>query len=162
MRIAPNFPIIIKVGAAHAGFGKIKLNDYHQFEDFASVMALSSDYITAEPFIQADYDIRIQKIGNQYREFRRKISINWKANQGGAVLEDMQVSDTHKKWIDECSMLYGGMDILALDILHTREGKEWILELNDCQIGFPPIHEEEDMKAVVNLVIKKLEMSIGG
>jgi hypothetical protein len=43
-----------------------------------SVMAMYKDYITAEPFI-ADkiHDLRIQKIGNHYRAYKR-ISANWK------------------------------------------------------------------------------------
>ena len=45
----------------------MRLGAHHEFEDFTSVMALYADYCTAEPFIQAQYDIRIQKIGEHLR-----------------------------------------------------------------------------------------------
>jgi hypothetical protein len=65
------FPGVVKVGHAHAGMGKMKIHDHHDFEDFSSVMALSNDYVTAEPFYEGVYDIRIQKIGDRYRAFKR-------------------------------------------------------------------------------------------
>ena len=83
MHFTPAYPIVVKVGHSHAGeslpstcrkrtngsagFGKMRLNFHHEFEDFASVMALHSDYCTAEPFIEAQYDIRIQRIGEHTR-----------------------------------------------------------------------------------------------
>mmetsp|Transcript_25190 Transcript_25190/g.40428 ORF Transcript_25190/g.40428 Transcript_25190/m.40428 type:complete len:85 (+) Transcript_25190:953-1207(+) len=34
-------------------------------------MSMSKHYCTAEPFVQGNYDIRIQKIGKHYRAFKR-------------------------------------------------------------------------------------------
>lgn len=39
------------MGHGQAGYGKMKLNDHHQFEDFKSVMAMTENYCTAEEFL---------------------------------------------------------------------------------------------------------------
>ncbi len=153
---APDPPFVMKVGAAHAGFGKMRIESRQQLDDFTSLMAMYPDYTTAEPFIKAEFDIRIQKIGSLYRAFKRKIVASWKANVFGTEPEDIPVTSTYKLWVDECSKLFGGMDILALDVLHTASGEDVIIELNDCQIGFVKRHEQEDMMNVTRLVIEKL------
>lgn len=48
---SPNFPAVVKVGHGQAGFGKMIIQDHHQFEDFKSVMAMSDKYCTAEEFL---------------------------------------------------------------------------------------------------------------
>eukprot|EP00494_Astrolonche_serrata_P033938 UN34207 len=73
------FPCVVKVGYAHAGMGKMKIPHHHDFEDFRSVMAMTKDYVTAEPFLTGSYDLRIQKIGDTIRVYKRiSISGNWK------------------------------------------------------------------------------------
>lgn len=43
----------------------------------------------------------------------------------------MEVTEQYKLWIDECAKLFGGLDICALDLLHSKEtDKVYILELN--------------------------------
>jgi hypothetical protein len=37
--------------------------------------------------------------------------------------------------VDECRQMFGGMDMFALDVLHTAEGKDYILEINDYAMG---------------------------
>jgi hypothetical protein len=53
-------------------------------------------YFTSEPFISWDFDIRIQKIGNHFRAFRRT-SKHWKSNVDIAMKdEDIEVEDRYK------------------------------------------------------------------
>jgi hypothetical protein len=115
------------------------------------VLALHKDYATAEPFIPGRaYDLRIQKIGTHYRVYKRQSS-NWKGNVGNSIIEEIAVTDRYKvhlgttlfthlyyiapttdfvcslgpvqMWADEASKMFGGLDILTVDAIHTTEGK---------------------------------------
>jgi len=46
----------MKVGTAHSGFGKMRVNSIDELEDFRSVTALQARYVTSEPFIKVRYD----------------------------------------------------------------------------------------------------------
>lgn len=129
----PQYPLVVKVGSVHAGYGKMKLDKRTQFEDFKTVMALHNDYITAEPFIEAEYDTRIQKIGDHIRVYKRTtLHDGWKGNMGSALFEDSPVTPKYKMWCDEVSKLFGGLDIFAIDgIISKKDKKEYILEVND-------------------------------
>lgn len=157
MVIDPGFPCVVKVGACHAGYGKIKVDNRSAFEDVRSLVALNGDYATAEEFIKWDYDIRIQKIGNTYRAFRRQ-STNWKGNVGNSSTnEDIPVTPEFKLWADECSKLFGGLDILAVDAVHSVEhDKVVILELNDTAIGLAHRHEAADHAIMRDIILLRL------
>jgi len=156
MVITPDYPLVAKVGAVHAGYGKIKCDNSRQFSDFKSICALHGDYVTVEPFIEWDYDMRIQKIGPHYRAFRR-VSSNWKGNVGNeSIVEDMEMTDRYKLMVDECAKLFGGLDIIGLDLVHGKDGNEWILELNDTAIGLVHKHEKEDMEYMRDIVIARM------
>ena len=51
MTFSTSFPLVAKVGTAHAGFGKMRIQNQSDFEDFRSVCALQDRYVTTEPFI---------------------------------------------------------------------------------------------------------------
>merc|ERR550514_1901117 len=68
------FPAVVKVGSAHAGAGKMKILDHRQMSDFRSVLQMMPEHCTVEPFIEGVEDLRIQKIGANYRAFRRQRS----------------------------------------------------------------------------------------
>ena len=82
-----SFPAVVKVGSAHAGMGKMKVSDHHAMDDVKSlVMMTEGKYLTAEPFIEGSYDIRLQKIGTHMRAFKRtSMSGDWKSTPSFAV-----------------------------------------------------------------------------
>jgi len=157
MLMTPDYPFVAKVAHVHAGYGKLKVENSTQFQDLRGLIAIHDDYVSVEQFIEWDYDLRIQKIGPHYRGFKR-ISTNWKGNVGNqSIVSDMEVSDKHKLMIDECSKIFGGLDICALDLLHSKSNdREYILELNDTAIGLVHEHEYDDMCTIRDLVIYRM------
>jgi len=157
MSLSPQFPSVIKVSHAHAGMGKIKVENDNHWRDVATIIALHDDYCTSEPFIDYDYGLRVQKVGQHYRVFKKVFTgSGWKSQFGGSDLQEISLTDEYKFWVDEASKCFGGMELLALDIMHGKDGKNWIIELNGTAIGFTPGVADEDNKHVVELVVEKM------
>lgn len=159
MLITPKFPVVVKVGHANGGYGKVCVHNHRSFQDIASIVALSDTYATTEPFIPGKCDIRIQKIGTHYRAFKRtSISDNWKTNTGSAVLEEIAITDRYKKWVDECSQLFGGgLDIMCVEAIVGKDNKEYIIEVNDTAMRLFSDTQDEDQRRIADLVIERME-----
>jgi hypothetical protein len=113
------FPLVLKLGTVHAGYGKAKVETQEQWEDLKSIVALQGRYATTEPFIKWDYDFRVQKIGNHYRAFRR-FSENWKGKGIGRQHdEDIPVTDQLRGWVDAAAAALG-MDICAVSNIFCK------------------------------------------
>ena len=162
------FPAVIKFGSADAGLGKMKVYDHHQMEDVHSVLPLiKENYAFGEPFLVGSHDLRLQRLGDgNYRAFKRtSVSGNWKTQTGSAVLENIEVTEKYREWLDAASTMFGvdqesgKMDILTLDVLvEEKTGEEYVLELNGTSSGLGEEKEAaEDNLILARLVLERIE-----
>ncbi|CAD1477360.1 unnamed protein product, partial [Heterotrigona itama] len=156
---ASRYPVVVKLGHAHGGVGKARAETNQEFLDLASLAALANTYCTAEPYVDTKYDVHVQKIGNNYKAFMRKsISGNWKSNTGSAMLEQLAVSERHRTWVDHVTQLFGGLDICAIELLVGKDGREYIIEVNDSALSLMGDSQEEDRRHIADLVTAKMQI----
>ena len=160
MMFTPDPPLVIKVGSAEAGYGKIKCDSREQLQDVRSLIALHSDFVTVERYVEGrEYDIRIQVVGERLRSFHRRSTVgSWKGNVGSCALEEVDISlyPQYTKWAEAVRPICGGLDIYTVDAIHCDNGKELILDINDSASGFSADNMKEDMGHCAELTLEKL------
>lgn len=67
--MAPRFPLVVKVAHAYGGAGKLRVETQADLQDVSTLVGLVKAYATTEQFVDAKYDIRVQKIGLNYKAF---------------------------------------------------------------------------------------------
>jgi len=157
-----SFPMVVKVGNGHAGRGKLKVNGGNDWRDVKGILALDQQYYTTEPFLDVDFEYRIQKIGKHISCFRRSSEGSWKANmptvegKGDLDFQPYECQEIHVLWIEECAKMFGGLDICGLDVLSLKNGSQTVIEINDTAIGLTALDYDKDLQAIKELVIERM------
>ncbi|XP_021913970.1 synapsin isoform X3 [Zootermopsis nevadensis] len=73
------------------------------------------------------------------------------------MLEQIQMTDRYKMWVDEVSELFGGLDICALEIIVAKDGREFIIEVNDSALSLMGDSQEEDRRHIAELVAHRMQ-----
>ncbi|KAK2497393.1 LOW QUALITY PROTEIN: hypothetical protein MC885_018400 [Smutsia gigantea] len=107
---------------------EIKVENQHDYQDITSMVAMAKTYATTEAFIDSKYDIRIQKIGSNYKAYMYRL------------------------WVDSCSEMFGGLDICAVKAVHSKDGRDYIIEVMDSSMPLIGEHVEEDKQLMADLV----------
>jgi ribosomal protein S6--L-glutamate ligase len=144
------FPFVVKAGNYHGGFGKVLVDSEEKWQDIKDLLFITEDYVTIEPFINYDRDIRYLAIGGKVWAMARKGKY-WKAN---VHTTDFVLIDTEQSLADQTRVLQEHLkaDIIAIDILEEKNGNRYFVEYNDIPglSGFP-----EDVKHELANCLKK-------
>ncbi|KAL0479259.1 hypothetical protein AKO1_008087 [Acrasis kona] len=157
------YPTVVKIGTVHAGFGKMKLNNRSDFDDFRTCASLHNEYYTAEPFLKNTIkDFRLQKIGYHFRLYSRESDSSWKNNWGAMKFKHIEeIPERYISWMNEVSKITPGLDMFALDVLVDKDGNESIIELNDSSMGLLFEKEDEDNNKIRDLVLSRMNQHWG-
>ncbi|KAK6052515.1 Synapsin, ATP binding domain protein [Cooperia oncophora] len=108
--------------------------------------------VEVEPYVELKFDLHVQKIGHDIKTFlRRGISKSWKSNVGSAVLEQLPTNERHKQYIHAICEHVGRMSICSIDILVSKEGREYVHDVNDV-IAFYGETQEDDRRNAAALM----------
>lgn len=142
------FPFVVKAGNYHGGFGKVLVQNETSWQDIKDLLFITEDYVTIEPYIDYDKDIRYLAVGDNVWAMARKGKF-WKAN---VETTDFVLIDTEAELVQQTKTLqnYLKADIVAIDILEDKNGNRFFVEYNDIPgfSGFPDSVKEEVAKCL--------------
>lgn len=154
------YPIVVKFTRAGKGDGIYKLDNKEALANFMAKTqeegGLAKDFLIQD-FIPYEYDLRILIIGNrtfcmrripQESEFRANFSL------GGSV-EKFALDEADER-LARRAMEAVGLEVAGVDMLMTKDGKKYILEVNHTpgMIGMEKATGENITKVYVDFVIE--------
>ncbi|ELP94545.1 synapsin, putative [Entamoeba invadens IP1] len=155
--VPEKWPQVVKVATIHGGYGKTVVHDKKELKDVASVIAVGNSYYTVEPFLNENYQVRVQYINGHIRAFRTRSEDSWKYNWGTSEYKDVEVLPRYKEWAEEAHKIWGGLDMFAIDIIMEKDGSETIIEINVSAIGITDCNAKEDVQFVKELIMEKMD-----
>ena len=71
------------------------------------------------------------------------------------------VSDKHSKWADEVANLFGGLDLVTIEIVETKDNQQFIYEVTGS-VGMTLMGEqqEEDRRLISELITIKMQQAL--
>jgi hypothetical protein len=56
------------------------------------------------------------------------------------------------------SQIFGGLDICAIELVQSKNGQEFIIEINDSTMQLFSETQEEDCQSIAELIIHKMQI----
>ena len=56
--------------------------------------------------------------------------------------------------------MFGGLALCSLEAVVAKDGKEYIIEVNDCAMGLLGERKEDDKMMIAEMVLKEMEVRI--
>lgn len=154
--ISRAYPFVVKSGNYHGGYGKVLVEDEKQWQDVKDLLFMSEDYVTIEPFIHYERDIRYIAIEEDVWAMSRKGAF-WKAN---VETQSFEIIECETALAEKVKGLKKALkaDIIAVDILEEKSGNKFVVEYNDIPglSGF----SDELRYALANSLTTKLSIFI--
>lgn len=72
------------------------------------------------------------------------------------MLEQIAMNDRFRSWVDNVATLFGGLDICALEVIIGKDGREYIIEVNDSALSLMGESQEEDRRHIAELVLSRM------
>ena len=76
------------------------------------------------------------------------------------MLEQIQVTERYKFWIDQVSQIFGGLDLCSIQAVIDSEGREYIIDVNDSSFTLLGESQDGDRRQIAELVIEKMSALI--
>lgn len=76
------------------------------------------------------------------------------------MLEQIPMNDRYKLWVDECSRMFGGLDMLTVEAIQGKDGQEYIIAVNDSAMTLLGETQEEDRKHIADLCLAKMQATL--
>lgn len=94
---------------------------------------------------------------NKHTQSRRKsVSGNWKTNVGPSVLEQIGISERYKKWLQDVSDEFEGLELCSIEAVIDKEGKEFIIKVHGSSMPLLGESQDDDRRAIVDLIHQRM------
>ncbi|CAF3376022.1 unnamed protein product [Rotaria sp. Silwood1] len=101
---------------------------------------------------------RLKYCQKKHVSSRKSLSGNWKTNIGSSIIQQIEMTDRYRLWIDEVSQIFGGLDICAIEVIKSINGKEYIIKINDCTMQLLKETQEEDCQSIAELIMHQMQI----
>ncbi len=149
------FPFIVKVGSHHGGFSKALIEDGTQWSQIADLLFCADDFMTVEPYVEHERDLRCLMIGDQAWCMEQR-GASWRAN---ADTLQAKIVEPPTELLDYTQRIrtHLGATSVGVDALERADGSFVVLEVNDPPglVGFP----EEARRAIAAELLDQLRAS---